>query len=147
MTGGLVKEAHAMGHRAALGIFRAEMNLRDARKGDGPGTHGAGLQRHIELRAHETFIAELFGRFADHQDFSMGSGVLQLQDPVAVCGKNLPLPTHQNGAHGHFLAGSGEVGLFKGAGHKGAVGGIGRHGLNHARNGRRVKGLGARADT
>src|SRR3546814_16388390 len=52
----LRKEARAVGDGAALGIVGAVLEARDAGVGDRAGAHRAGLQRHIEVAAVETFV-------------------------------------------------------------------------------------------
>src|SRR5665811_2030227 len=72
VAGGLAEKARPVLHGAALGIARAEIEPADAGEGDGAGTHGAGLQRHIEIAVHEALASERGAGLADGQQLRMG---------------------------------------------------------------------------
>ena len=103
VAGRLFEEAGAVDHRAALGIVGAPDHPADPRVADGPGAHGAGLQRHIEGQAGQTIISSrrAAARIATISAWAVGSW--------APMGPFAPVGDHfsgrfidDDGAHGNL---------------------------------------------
>ncbi len=72
-----------MVHRAAFGIGRTINQARDARMADGPGAHGAGLQRHIEPHPAKPIIAQRPPPGAQRQNFRMRGWIVRSDGGIA----------------------------------------------------------------
>ena len=115
VAGGLLKEARAVEHSAALWVLRGEDQARDTRQADSANTHGAGLQAHIKSCPYQPLIVQLFGAGAQDQHLGMGGRVAALDDAVAVAGQDLAGGRNQHRAdrnlapaHGCFRFGEGK---------------------------------------
>src|SRR5690606_12923523 len=76
VTGGLVEEAGPVAHGPALGVVGAPHHPPYARVTDGPGAHGARLERHIQGQAGQPVVAGLFRRLAQGQDLGVGGRIV-----------------------------------------------------------------------
>ncbi len=116
MAGGLREKAGSMLHRAALRIPGAEVQPPDAREGDRPRAHGAGLQRHVEIAAHQPLRADGLRSGANRQHLGVGGGVAILNGAVARSGQHGPFQRH-HGADGRFAARGGRPRFIEGERH------------------------------
>lgn len=128
MTGRLPKKARAIVYRAALGVLSAVIKTPEACKGDGARTHGARLQRDIEVAIDQPFAPQAFCRRANGQNLGMGGWVLEFHYPVAGFGQNLPIRVEDHRSHWHFAPAGGGFCLRKGGGHGSVCCLIGAHG-------------------
>src|SRR3954447_19933885 len=94
MAGRCGEEPHAGLDRAALGIGRAVIEPPDPCKGDRARTHGARLQRDVEVAVDQPLAADLLGRLAQRNDFGMGRWVLVGQRPIGGGGNDLVIVDH-----------------------------------------------------
>src|SRR5690606_36855307 len=85
----LVEEAGTMGDGAALGVVRAPDDAADAGVADGPGAHGAGLERDIEGQAGEAVVSQLRRRSAEGDDLGVGGRIMGADGAVATLGDDL----------------------------------------------------------
>src|SRR3546814_13748810 len=85
----LRKEARAVGDGAALGIVGAVIEARDAGVGDRAGAHRAGLQRHIEVAAVETFVPQPGRGSANRDDFGMRGRIVRFPGAVGADRKSV----------------------------------------------------------
>jgi len=76
----------------------------------GAGTHGAGLQRHIESAAQEPVVANRRRSRAQDDDFSVGCGVQVAQHAILTAGHDCAF-ADDNRANRHFAGLCGEAGL------------------------------------
>ncbi len=113
MAGRLAEKAGAKFHRPALGVGGSKIEPPEAGEGNRPRTHGAGLQRHIEIAADQAFRADFGRRLPDGQHLGMGGGVPVGQGAVAGSPQNLS-PTHHNGPNRDLAEGGGGSGQIKG---------------------------------
>ena len=79
---------------------------------DGAGAHGARFDGHVYGAAGQTPAAELFGRLADCQHFSVGSGILPLLALVAG-GRDHLSPPLDHGSDRDLAAIGGHAGLIE----------------------------------
>src|SRR5690606_31182124 len=89
VAGRLVEEAGTMGDGAALGVVRAPDDAADAGVADGPGAHGAGLERDIEGQAGEPVVAPLRRRRAQGDDLGVGGRIVGADRAVHALGDDL----------------------------------------------------------
>src|SRR5689334_15067753 len=87
--------------RAGFGVARAVNNPRDARVQHRAGAHDARLERHVELTAGETVIAETLRGVTQRNDFGMRRGVVGLYRMVVAAADDLAV-SHDYGTHWHF---------------------------------------------
>ena len=83
---------------------------------DGPGAHGAGLQRHIERAVFQPVVAHMLRRIAQRLYFCMGAGVVQPHRPIASPANDEP-PPHHNRPHRHFASLGSRLRLLQGNPH------------------------------
>lgn len=114
MASGLTKEPAAMLDRAHLLVTGREIQPADAGEGNSAGAHRAGLQCHVEIAAREALRARKLRCLTDHQEFGMGSGVLEFQGPVAGPGDDPAPGIRHDCPHGYLAAGGGGLGFGKG---------------------------------
>ena len=82
MAGGLLKQARAVFHAAALGIIGTKIQPANACKADGLRAHGAWLQRDIEVTFLQARIIKQRTPHADNQQFGVGGRVGKFNDAV-----------------------------------------------------------------
>jgi hypothetical protein len=112
MAGRLVEKTRSMQDSAHLRITGAKIDPADAGMADRSSTHGAGLKRHIEIRAGEPFLPQGLRGLADDQHFSMSRRVEKLPRSVAIGGDDLAIH-HQNRADRNLITPRGLFGLFE----------------------------------
>src|SRR2546423_6743355 len=88
-------------HRATLGVIAPVGEARHARLNDRAGAHAARFDSHVKSCAGEPVISEDTRAFAEHDDFSVGSGVTVAYGAIARAGDNFSV-MHQNGADWDF---------------------------------------------
>ena len=88
MAIGAVEQADAVVDSAGLQVFSTIVDAAQAGVGDGAGTHGAGLERHIEVAAIEPAGATHGERRPDGEELGMGGGIVQLAHAVAFGGQH-----------------------------------------------------------
>src|ERR1700730_1682800 len=69
----MVQDCHHRTHRASFGIVRAVYQAPDPSMHHGAGAHGARLNCNKELTAFQTVVTHRSTRFAQGDDFGMGS--------------------------------------------------------------------------
>lgn len=87
---------------AALGVVRPEIQPPDAGEADGLGTHGAWLQRYIEVAFRQAGRSNRLGRCANRQHFGMGRGVVPGLNQIVRLGKDRAIRADQNRANGNL---------------------------------------------
>ncbi len=118
MAGGLVEQAWAAQHRAALGICGGEHQAADAGVTDGAGAHGARLQGDEQGKAGQAVVAARLGRGAQGEDFGVRGGVVGGNWAVAGRGEHLAGGRiDDNRADRRLAAGGGGLRLGEGATH------------------------------
>lgn len=108
-----IEKAGAMQNRTTLGVFGGKDDSGNPRHGNRPAAHGAGLQRDVEGRSDQPFIAKAGCGGPDHQDFGVRGGIFQLQDAIPALREDITLPRNQNGPHGHLAPLSCRLGFRK----------------------------------
>ncbi len=116
VAGWLRKEARAMFNGPTFGISRPKIHAPKPGEGNSAGTHGAGLQGHIEIAIDETLAGQTLASRTDHQHFSMGGRIFVLQRAIASTGDDLAL-IDNDGPNRHFAPSGGGLGLFEGETH------------------------------
>ncbi len=106
-----MEEAGAMFHGTHLLISRTKIDTSDAGKRDRTCTHGAGLQRHMEIAAGQALAAELVCCLADHQQFGVRRGVFEFECPVAGNGQYFTIISHQGSSNRYLAPLSGGIGF------------------------------------
>jgi len=118
MAIGAVEELHAILHRPRLGVGSGVNHAPQPGMSNRPGTHGAGLESHIEVAAIEPPGPSGRQRRTDRHQFGMGGGVGELPHAVALGGEDA-LALHHHGTHGRFAGGGGFCGEVEGEVHWG----------------------------
>ena len=103
-------------HGAALGVTGGEIDPAQAREGNGPGAHGAGFQRHIEVATVEPLVAQRACGGANGEDLGVGGRVAVADDPIAGGGEDDAI-AREHSADGRFAARGGRPGLVEGPRH------------------------------
>jgi hypothetical protein len=89
--------------RAALGVISAEIEPAHTRQSDCSGTHGAGLERDIEIRVGQALLTQAPRRGLQDQQLGVSCGILQFLDTVVVPGQHFTAQrVNQNRADRHF---------------------------------------------
>ena len=68
---------------SGLGIFRAIDQATNARMGDRPGAHRAGLDRYVKLTVEQSIVADGKAGFAQSNDLGMCRGIIRADRPIA----------------------------------------------------------------
>lgn len=104
VAGGLLEDARAVLHAAALGVVGSEIDPADAGEGDGLGAHGAGLQGDVKVAGGQPGLPQCGGGAADGEDFRVSRGVCPVLGLVAGGGDDPPgggIDDHR--AHRHLV--------------------------------------------
>lgn len=96
------KYPRALRHTARFGIRRPIVEPPDPRRGDGCGTHRAGLQRDIKVMVHQPLNTSRSTGRANGQNFGMGRRIMQLACSVARLRHDMPGCIDYDSAHWHF---------------------------------------------
>ena len=112
VAGRLRKKPHAGIHRAALGVGGAVIEPPDPGERNRARTHGAGLQRDIEVAVDQPFGPDRLGRLPYRQDLGMRGRVAVGQRPVAGRGNHLVIPD-DDAPDRNFAGFSGVFGRFQ----------------------------------
>ena len=113
VAGGAREQARAVVDRPGLGVGGAVVETAQAGEADGVGAHRAGLEGDVEVAGREVAAAEAGGGLTDDQDLGMGSGIVALDDAVAVAGQDLSVGGDDHGTDRNLAAGGGGFGLGK----------------------------------
>lgn len=108
------KDACAMRDAAGLGIRRAVIQPPESCAGNGPGTHRAGLKRHVEIVTRKTLHPKQSTGLSDRKDLGMGGRIVQLARAVSGSGNHLAIGCDDHRADGHLAACCGAAGLLDG---------------------------------
>ena len=104
-------------HRPHLGVAGAEIEPAQPGEGNGRRTHGAGLERDIEVVSDQPLGAEAGAGGAHRQHLGMGRGIAVGEGPVGGSRDDQPLGVEHHRPDRHFAAGSGFGGKVQGMAH------------------------------
>jgi hypothetical protein len=96
------EHAGAVGGAARFGITGTVIQARNTGSGDGPGAHGTGFQRDIQIAPDQTFGAQRVTGGADGKDFGVAGGIIAFTGAVAFAGQKRPIRPDNDRAHGDF---------------------------------------------
>ena len=109
----LMKETRPVLYRSHLWIGGAEIKAADPREGGRGGTHGARLERDVQIAADQPLGAKCHGSFTDHQQLGMSGRILKFDRTVAGGRHYLSRTVGNERAHRNLAAGSSALGFLQ----------------------------------